>query len=249
MRRIDLNCDLGEGAGSDEQILPLVTSANVACGVHAGGPGVMRRTVDAAIQAGVAIGAHPGFQDLPNFGRVNIDLSPGDVFELVVYQIGALGGFVTAAGGRLAHVKAHGALYTMAAEDAALADAIARAVKAMDPALILFGLPKSELVRAGARAGIPTATEAFADRTYQRDGTLTPRGEAGALIADVQQAAAQAVRIVTEGKVRATDGTDIEIQADTICLHGDGAHALELAREIRRRMEDAGVTLAPVGRP
>lgn len=246
MLRIDLNCDLGEGVGSDEQILPLVTSANIACGFHAGGPAVMRRTVDAALKADVAIGAHPGFADFAGFGRRNVDVSPEDAFELVLYQIGALTGFVTAAGGRLAHVKPHGALYNMAAEDAALADAIARAVKAADPALILFGLPKSELVKAGARAGIPTAREAFADRTYQRHGTLTPRSEANALITDVQQAAAQAVRIATEGKVRTSDGTDIEIQADTICLHGDGVHAVELASEIRRCLLAAGVTVEPV---
>jgi len=246
MPRIDLNCDLGEGVETDALILPLVTSANIACGFHAGGPTIMRKTVDAALEAGVAIGAHPGFQDLAGFGRRDMHITPDEAYDLVLYQIGALAGFVSAAGGRLAHVKPHGALYNMAATHEMLADGIARAVKAFDPGLILFGLPNSELVKAGQRAGIRTANEAFADRTYQGDGTLTPRSQANALIDDVRAAAAQAVRIAQDGKVRAGDGTDISLQADTICLHGDGAHALELAREIRARLEHAGISVLPV---
>lgn len=249
MPRIDLNCDLGEGVGSDEQILPLVTSANIACGLHAGGPAVMRRTVDAAVKAGVAIGAHPGFDDRANFGRRDMPVSPEEAYDLVLYQIGALAGFVTAAGARLAHVKPHGALYNMACVNSMLAEGIARAVKAFDPRLILFGLPKSELVKAGEKAGIPVAREAFADRTYRGNGSLTPRGEPNALIDDVQGATAQALRIVEEGRVRATDGTDIALRADTICLHGDGPHALELAREIRQRLGAAGVSVLPVPAP
>lgn len=249
MPRIDLNCDLGEGAGADELILPLVTSANIACGYHAGGPAVMRKTVDAALKAGVAIGAHPGFDDRTNFGRRDLHVTPDEAYDLVLYQIGALAGFVTAAGGRLAHVKPHGALYNMACVNPMLAEGIARAVKAFDPNLILFGLPESELVRAWKNVGIPTASEAFADRTYRRDGTLTPRTEPNALINDVGLAAAQAVRIVAEGKVRATDGTDIALRADTICLHGDGPHALELAREIRRQLSAVGVSVAAVTKP
>jgi UPF0271 protein len=246
MPRIDLNCDLGEGVGSDEQILPLVTSANIACGLHAGGPAVMRRTVDAALKAGVAIGAHPGFDDRANFGRRDMHVTPEEAYDLMLYQIGALAGFVTAVGGRLAHVKPHGALYNMACVNPMLAEGIARAVRAFDVRLILFGLPKSELVKAGEKVGIPTAAEAFADRTYRRDGTLTPRSEPNALIDDMDAAATQAVRIVTEGKVRATDGTDITLRADTICLHGDGSHARELAREIRRRLTAADVFVACV---
>jgi len=243
MRRIDLNCDLGEGIGSDQQILPLVTSANIACGLHAGSPAIMRKTVEAALKAGVAIGAHPGFDDRANFGRRDLPVSPDEAYNLVLYQIGALSAFVTAAGGRLAHVKPHGALYNMACVDQLLAEGIARAVKAFDPGLILFGLPASELVKAGQKAGIPTASEAFADRTYRNGGTLTPRSEPNALIEDVQVAADQAVRIATEGKVRATDGMDISLHADTICLHGDGARALELASEIRSRLTARGVVI------
>src|SRR6267143_1329163 len=246
MPRVDLNCDLGEGVGTDAAILPLVSSANIACGFHAGGPAVMRRTVEGALKAGVAIGAHPGFQDLAGFGRRDMHLTPDQAYDLVLYQIGALAGFVTTAGGRLAHVKPHGALYNMAVNNEMLADGIARAVKAFDSNLVLFGLPNSELVKAGERAGIPTANEAFADRTYQADGTLTPRSQANALIDDVSAAAAQAIRIVKEARVRTADGSDIPLQADTICLHGDAAHALELAREIRRRLEQAGVNVLPV---
>lgn len=247
--RIDLNCDLGEGAGSDEQILPLVTSANIACGLHAGNPALMRKTVEAALKAGVAIGAHPGFDDRSNFGRHDMHITPDEAYDLVLYQIGALAGFVTAAGARLAHVKPHGALYNMACVNAMLAEGIARAVKTFDSKLILFGLPESELVKAGEKAGIPVASEAFADRTYRSDGSLTPRSEPNALIDDVERAAAQALRIVTEGQVRATDGTDIALHADTICLHGDGPHALELAREIRERLGAAGVSLLPAPAP
>lgn len=246
MPHIDLNCDLGEGAGSDEAILPLVTSANVACGMHAGTPSVMRATVKLAIKAGVAIGAHPGFDDKANFGRSEMIISPEQAHELVLYQIGALAGIVKAEGGRLRHVKPHGALYNMACRDAGLAGAIARAVKAFNPKLILFGLPGSELVKAGRRFRIPTAAEAFADRSYQPDGSLTPRSRPDALITDAMKAADQAVRIVTEGKVRATDGTDIRLKADTICLHGDGPHALELADALRRTLKASGVSVSPL---
>lgn len=243
---IDINCDLGEGAGSDEQILPLITSANIACGMHAGGPTVMRKTVEAALKAGVAIGAHPGFDDRANFGRLDMVITPEQAYDLVLYQLGALAGFVDAAGGRLAHVKPHGAFYNMACVNAPLAQGIARAVKAFDPRLILFGLPKSELVKAGKKVRIPTAAEAFADRTYQNDGSLTPRSQPNALINDVGLAAAQGVRIVTEGKVRTADGRDIELKAETICLHGDGPHALELARELRRQLTVAKVVVRPL---
>lgn len=226
-------------------ILPLVTSANIACGLHAGSPAVMRKTVESALKAGVAIGAHPGFDDRSNFGRQEMRITPDEAYDLVMYQIGALAGFVAAGGGRISHVKPHGALYNMACVNTLLAEGIARAVKAFDPRLILFGLPKSELVKAGKEVGIPTASEAFADRTYRPDGTLTPRTEPNALINDVGRAAAQAVRIVAEGKVRATDGTDIALRADTICLHGDGPHALDLAKAIRKELAREKVLVAP----
>jgi len=252
MLRIDLNCDMGESfgiwrLGDDEAVLPYITSANIACGVHAGDPSTMRRTVRMALDRGVAVGAHPGLPDLVGFGRRNLAITPEEAYDLVVYQVGALAAFVKAEGGRLQHVKPHGALYNMAAKDRALADAIAAAVAAVDPGLILFGLAGSELVRAGQRAGLRVAAEAFADRTYQADGSLTPRRTPGALIDDPDRAAEQVVRLVKEGKVRALDGTELTVHADTVCLHGDGARAVELAHAIRARLEAEGIAVRAVG--
>jgi len=252
MLRIDLNCDMGESfgiwrLGDDEAVLPYITSANIACGVHAGDPSTMRRTVRMALDRGVAVGAHPGLPDLVGFGRRNLAITPEEAYDLVVYQVGALAAFVKAEGGRLQHVKPHGALYNMAAKDRALADAIAAAVAAVDPGLILFGLAGSELVRAGQRAGLRVAAEAFADRTYQADGSLTPRRTPGALIDDPDRAAEQVVRLVKEGKVRALDGTELTVHADTVCLHGDGARAVDLARVLRARLEAEGIAVKAVG--
>lgn len=251
MDRVDLNCDMGEGAAADEEMLRYVTSANIACGFHAGGPDVMRRTVQAAIVHGVAIGAHPGLPDRENFGRLARAITPDEAYEIVVYQVGALDGFVRAAdgGAKLIHVKPHGALYNMAALDAELADAVVRAVHAIDPGLVLVGLSGSELVRAGTRAGLATASEGFADRSYQPDGMLTPRGRADALLVDVDVAVSQAIRLVRDQCVRATDGSDVPVHAETICLHGDGAHAVEFARAIRQGLAAAGITVAARSRP
>ncbi|MGH7593957.1 MAG: LamB/YcsF family protein [Gemmatimonadales bacterium] len=250
MDRVDLNCDLGEGAGADDEILSYVTSANIACGFHAGGPSIMRRTVRAALQHRVAIGAHPGLPDRENFGRVPQAISPDDAFDMVVYQVGALDGFVRALGAdaTMVHVKPHGALYNMAAADAGLADAIARAVRAVNPALVLIGLSGSELIGAGARAGLATANEVFADRSYQPDGTLTPRGRPGALLTDVALVVRQAMDLVRTQHVLATDGTNVAVRADTICLHGDGARAVEFARAIRSELAAAGIAIAPLAR-
>ncbi|MBX6364774.1 MAG: LamB/YcsF family protein [Gemmatimonadetes bacterium] len=253
MPRIDLNCDMGEsfGAyriGADDAVLPHITSANIACGFHGGDPGVMRRTVAAALRHGVAVGAHPGLPDLVGFGRRAMEITPEEAYDLVVYQVGALLGFAAAAGARLQHVKPHGALYNMAAADAALADAVAAAVRDVDRGLILFGLAGSELVAAGERAGVRTAAEAFADRAYTRDGALVSRRLAGALITDPDDAVRRALRMVLEGRVRAIDGADVPLHADTICIHGDGAHAAEFARRLRAALEDAGVEVAAVGR-
>lgn len=252
MHRVDLNCDLGESFGAytmgmDERILPFLTSANIACGFHAGDPGVMYRTVNLALKNKVAIGAHPGLPDLVGFGRRNMDISPREAYEMVVYQIGALYGFVKAAGGRMQHVKPHGALYNMAAKRRDLAEAIAEAIYQVDPELILFGLSGSELVFAGEKIGLVTAHEVFADRTYQKDGSLTPRKEPDALITDDQQAVAQVVRMVKEGTVLSQQGQDIAIKADTVCIHGDGAHALEFACKIREFLEKASITVQAVG--
>jgi UPF0271 protein len=251
--RVDLNCDMGEsfGAyeiGADDALFPLITSANIACGFHGGDPSVMRRTIAAAKAQGVAIGAHPGFADLAGFGRRNIDVSADEAYDLVVYQVGALMGFAAAAGVTLQHVKAHGALYNMAAGRADLADAIARATRDINPALILFGLPNSHLIRAGQDAGLRTAAEAFADRAYMPDGTLVSRRRADAHITDVADAAARAVRMVKDGRVTAVTGEDITITADTICLHGDGAHAVEFAKAIRSAFAHHSIDVLPIGR-
>lgn len=251
MHQIDINCDMGEsfGAyrlGSDEAILPFVTSVNIACGFHAGDPSVMKRTVAAALERGAAIGAHPGLPDLAGFGRRNLDITPEEAYDMVVYQVGALYGFVTAAGGKMQHVKPHGALYNMAASNYALAEAIARAVRDMNPELVLFGLSGSELVKAGQAVGLRCAHEVFADRTYQANGSLTPRRESNALITDTEEAVQQVIRMVKAGVVRAVQGVDVAIQADTVCIHGDGTHALAFAQSLRQRLSAEGIVVQSV---
>lgn len=249
--KVDLNCDMGESfgvykLGRDEEILDYVSSANIACGFHAGDPATMRKTVRLALEKDVAIGAHPGFQDLPGFGRRNLQLSAQEIYEIVVYQIGALSAFVNAEGGILQHVKAHGALYNMAARDAVYAGAIAEAVYDVNPALILYGLAGSELVTAGNEIGLRTASEVFSDRTYQKDGSLTPRSDANALITDSSEAIARVVRMVKEGKVLTVGGTDAEMKADTVCIHGDGVNALSFAEQISKSLAEAGVETVKV---
>lgn len=238
MPRIDLNCDLGEGAGHDAELMPLVTSANIACGAHAGDTDTMRATVVLAQKHGVAIGAHPGFADREHFGRRELPLSAAEVHDLVVVQIRALQAF-----GPVRHVKPHGALYNLAARDAATADAIARAVVGVGPTLGLFAPANSELAQAGRAGGLRVAHEVFADRTYQRDGTLTPRSRPDALIHDPELAVAQVLRMLREGTVRATDGTDIPIVADTLCVHGDGPDAVAFAQRLRAGLQKAGVEI------
>jgi 5-oxoprolinase (ATP-hydrolysing) subunit A len=250
--RIDLNSDLGESfgpwpMGQDAALMDRITSANVACGFHAGDPGTMRQTVELAKVKGVAVGAHPGFPDLVGFGRRELKASAAEVEDLVLYQVAALAGVARAAGVTLQHVKAHGALYNMACRDRVLADAIARAVAAFDPALILFGLPHSELLRAGAAAGLRVAAEVFADRAYDPDGTLTSRTKPGSVIHDPAAVVARAVRMVKNREVVAVDGSVIALRADTICLHGDTPGAADLARAVRTGLEAAGVTVANLG--
>ncbi|WP_404405893.1 5-oxoprolinase subunit PxpA [Jeotgalibacillus malaysiensis] len=248
MVKIDLNCDMGEsfGAyqmGNDAEVLKFITSANIACGYHAGDPSVMRKTVELALENGTAIGAHPGFPDLAGFGRRHMNVSEEEAYDLTLYQIGALYGFVKAQGSTLQHVKPHGALYNAAAKDAKLAGAIAKAVYDLDPELILFGLSGGELIRAGKHVGLTTASEVFADRTYQSDGTLTPRTQSNALIENDDQAVNQVVRMVKEGIVRDVDGKDISIEADTVCIHGDGAHALAFAEKINQKLKEENISL------
>lgn len=251
--RIDLNSDLGESfgpwkMGDDGALMLSVSSANIACGFHAGDPGTMRATVALAQAHGVAIGAHPGFPDLVGFGRREIAATPQEVHDLVLYQVSALAGIAGAVGVRLQHVKAHGALYNMACRDRALADAIAQSVAAFDNRLILFGLPGSELVKAGARAGLRVAAEVFADRAYEPDGSLASRQKAGSVIHDAASVVERAVRMVRDRQVVATDGSVIPLDADTICLHGDTPGAAALARSVRQGLEAAGITVASLAR-
>ncbi|RZM29049.1 MAG: LamB/YcsF family protein [Pedobacter sp.] len=242
----DLNCDMGEsfGAytiGNDEAIMPFISSVNIACGFHAGDPATMKMTVKAAIKHNLKIGAHPGFPDLQGFGRREMKLSAVEIYNITLYQIGALSAFVKAEGSVLHHVKPHGALYNMAAVNHELADAIAEAVYAADPSLILYGLSGSELIKSAERKGLKVKNEVFADRTYQQDGTLTPRSHADALINDRETAILQVMRMVKEGVVNSCQGHEVAIRADTICLHGDGVHALEFAKEISHRFKQEGI--------
>ena len=251
MKTLDLNCDMGEGFGAwtmgdDSALLDHVTSANIACGFHAGDPGTIHRTVKLALEKGVAVGAHPSLPDLQGFGRRRMNVSAQEAYDLVVYQVGALSGFATACGGKLSHVKAHGALYNMAAKDAKLAQAIAQAVKDFDARLVLFGLAGSELVRAGEQAGLKTANEVFADRTYQSDGSLTPRTQPDAMIHDPALALAQVRRMIDEGKVKSINGPDVAVKADTLCIHGDEPNAVEFARRIRAALDADGVRVAAI---
>lgn len=246
MYDVDLNCDMGESygtyrMGNDEAILPYITSANIACGFHAGDPATMRKTVQLALKHDVKIGAHPGLPDLQGFGRRNMAITAEETYDLVVYQVGALQGFVQAEGGMMQHVKPHGALYNMAAAKPELAKAIAEAVYRINPQLYLVGLAGSHLIKEAEKAGLRTKSEVFADRTYQQDGTLTPRSQTDALITSDEQAVQQVIRMIKEGKVLTRQGVDFPIQADTVCIHGDGAHALSFAREIREALEKNGI--------
>lgn len=245
MPAVDLNCDLGEGVGRDAELLPLITTANVACGAHAGDEATMRATVEAARQCGVRVGAHPGFGDRNFFGRRELHLSPDDIHNLVIGQVRRLQEIASAAGVRMGHVKPHGALYNLAVRDPVVATAVAAAVREAGAGLALFALAGSGAVVAGRAAGLRVVQEVFADRTYRADGSLTPRDQPGALIASEQEAVAQVLTMVRTGHVTATDGTRVPIAADTVCLHGDGTHAVKFARRLRVALEEAGVTVRP----
>ena len=253
MQPIDLNADVGEsfGAwqmGADAELLAFVTSVNVACGFHAGDPQVMDRTVGLAVRAGVAVGAHPGYPDLRGFGRRALAAEPAEVEADVLYQVGALAVFASAHGTRLHHVKPHGALYNQAAVDPALARAIARGVARASQELVLVGLAGSRAMReAAASQGLRFAAEAFVDRRYLADGTLQSRRLPGSVLSDPAAAAAQAVRLVREGVVETADGKEVAVEAETFCLHGDQPAALAVARAVRAALEDAGVTVQPLG--
>ncbi len=253
MVRVDLNSDLGESFGSykigeDDQIIPLITSANVACGYHASDPVVMERTVALAGKAGIGIGAHPGFPDLMGFGRRNLAVSPAEAKAYVTYQLGALYGFCESQGLKIQHVKPHGALYNMAAKDYELAKAICQAIKDFDSSLIVLALSGGELAHAAMDLGLPTALEVFADRAYEEDGSLVNRRKPGAVITDEAEAVRRVVRMVKEKKVTAITGKDIDIQADSVCVHGDGEKALEFVRGLRKTLTEEGVEICPLAK-
>ena len=233
--------------GADEQVMAHISSANIACGAHAGDPVVMRQSVRFAKAAGVAVGAHPGFADLQGFGRREMTVDLAEVEASVIAQVGALSAIAKAEGVSLQHVKPHGALYNMAARDRALADAIARAVAAVDARLILFGLPNSPMLDAGRAAGLRVAAEGFADRAYEPDGALVPRSRPGAVVHDIDSVVARAVRMAIAGVVLTPDGGEVALHVNTICVHGDTPGAPELARRIRAALRSEGAEVAPIG--
>lgn len=248
MANIDLNCDMGEAFGNypmpnDELLFDYISSANIACGFHAGDSKVMQETVALAIKKGVAIGAHPGLPDLQGFGRREMKISPNEAYQITLYQIGALFAFVKAARAKLHHVKPHGALYNMAAKDKNLAAAIANAVRDFDASLILYGLAGSEMIDEAAKIGLKTASEVFADRTYQDDATLTPRSQADALITNESKSLKQVLRMVNQQEVISTHQKIIKIKAETLCIHGDGAHAIDFAKTIHQTLKNEGITI------
>jgi UPF0271 protein len=251
MFKVDLNCDMGESfgrytLGHDKEMMTYISSANIACGFHAGDPNIMDQTVKLALEHNVSIGAHPGFHDLQGFGRRKIQITPEEAYQLIIYQVGALQGFVQANGGKLHHVKPHGALYNMAAVDKELAEAIALAIYRIDPEIVLYGLSNSELTKAGEAIGLKVAHEVFADRTYQQDGTLTPRNMPNALITSEEAAIQQVVKMVKEQKVTTVDNHEMDIRADTICLHGDGRSALSFAKRIHEVFQTEGIKIETI---
>ena len=241
--RVDLNADLGEGAGHDDELLELVSSASIACGFHAGDPVSILASLRAARERGVAVGAHPSFADRENFGRTEVALPAVEVFAIVAYQVGAFHTLATAAGTRANHVKAHGALYNMAVRDEKLAEAIVHAVLAVDSSFLFFAPGESALERAAQSAKLRVVREVFADRNYLADGSLVPRTRPDALLHDPEEAAVRVLRMLREGVVRSVDGTDIEVHAETICVHGDTPGAVEFARSLRTSLEKNGVSI------
>lgn len=248
MKKIDINCDMGESIGSkiignDEAIMPYITSANIACGFHGGDPHVIRKTLQLAYKFDVAVGAHPSFHDIEGFGRREMSLSASEIYDIVSYQIAALKGMVEMDGKKLHHVKPHGALYNMAATTMEIADAIVNAIYAIDPKIILYGLSNSKLIASGKSKGLLTCSEVFADRTYQLDGTLTPRKNQDAVIKDVNEATHHVLEMILNGNVKTIQGKMIPIDADTVCIHGDHPGADIFAKKIRTALDDAGIMI------
>lgn len=235
---MDINCDMGEGIGNEELLMPFINSANIACGYHAGNEATMQQVIDLCLEHNVHIGAHPSFLDRQNFGRTEMHLPASEIYQLVTDQLEMLNNIITKKGGKMHHVKPHGALYNMAAKDAVLAKAIALAVKDFDSSLIYYGLSGSVMITEAADLGLQTANEVFADRTYQPDGTLTPRSLPDALVGNTDDAVKQVVRFVKENKVITVTGEEIHVRADTICIHGDGKHAVEFAKAIYQKLNE-----------
>lgn len=251
MYSIDLNSDLGESFGAykigrDEDVIPLVSSANVACGFHAGDPSVMAKTAALCKENGIAIGAHPGFNDLVGFGRRNMSVSPSDIKSMIIYQVGALDAFCKASGIKMQHVKPHGALYNMAAKDAAVAGAICEGIYEYNPELILMGLANSEMINQAKKLGLPYAAEVFADRTYEDDGTLVARTKPGAMIKDENEAVSRVVGMIKNHRVTSINGNEIEICPDSVCVHGDSDKALVFVKKIRETLNGEGIIIRPV---
>lgn len=245
MKVVDINCDLGESygqavVGQDDVLMPMLSSANIACGFHGGDPATIHRTVRLAQSHGVSIGAHPSYPDLAGFGRRHMDLTPQDVYDCMLYQMGALSGFVRAAGESLHHVKPHGALYNAACRNVELAEAIVNAIFYFDKYLILYGPPGSAMEAAAHQTGIRFFREVFADRTYQADGSLTPRSQSGSMINDSSEAIRQVDDILLRGYAVSVDGRQVPMRGDTICIHGDGPHSVELLSSLHRHLNDIG---------
>lgn len=250
---VDLNSDLGESFGAykigmDEEIVPLVSSANVACGFHAGDPATMARTAELCKNNSTAIGAHPGFKDLEGFGRRNMNVSPADVKNMIIYQVGALDGFCRTKGIKMQHVKPHGALYNMAAKDPALAKAICEGIYEYDKSLVLLGLAGSEMINQAKAMGLPYAAEVFADRAYEDDGTLVARTKPGAMIKDEDEAVKRVIKMIKTHTVESISGKTIEICPDSVCVHGDSEKALLFVKKIKAAMEAEGIEIKPVSK-
>jgi UPF0271 protein len=246
LRKIDLNCDMGEGYTTDALIMPLISSANIACGYHAGGGELMRETIRLAIQHGVAIGAHPSFDDKEGFGRREMQLSSDEIYQIVLDQLNIIRKSAAEEGASLHHVKPHGALYNMAAKDAKIADAISRAIKTIDPFLILYGLPNSASETSASQYGIQFYREVFSDRTYTDEGMLTPRTQPNAMIETAEESVAQVLQIILQETVISTSGRKISMKADTVCIHGDGEHAVEFAQMINKALHQNNITISAI---
>ncbi len=250
-KKIDLNCDMGEsfGAwkmGNDTALMDYVSSVNIACGFHAGDATTIRKTIETAVRKNVAVGAHPSFPDLQGFGRREMKMSPDEIFDIVLYQISAVKGICESSGAKLHHVKPHGALYNQAAKDSKMAEAIAKAVRSLDENLVLYGLSGSFLISEAKKIGLKTASEVFADRTYTNAGNLTPRSEENALIKDSEQSVSQVLQMINDETVTSANGEKVSIKAETICIHGDGEHALEFARKIYERLKENNIEISAV---